>query len=312
MRFLFFFMVFFQSSFSQEIIVNNKKGKVYFVLENEKKLVEDYKSYSDPKGFFLLENDNSSMTFRIVKKNGEFNFDIISHSAKKNKFLIKDLLNVSNDGIEGAEGSFFNKALDYFFNNTVNKNQIDNNYSLSKANIVYRNINDSSLVKLNDIKVLSGIKFKIDFSKYFKVDSLNEKKFQIIIKDRWAKKTIFDSYTSNLEFEYKIPKIKDSNLNLINDKYLNIEIINSNNSKRINFNVLTNEQFNNKDLINSIEKLKELAFNELNTSLCKYQIFLIETLISNQYFANAKYLIDYFILKKDNSKLKEFRNHYLF
>lgn len=280
--FLFPFIV-----FSEEyILVKQIWGKVN-LIESEKK-VTDLIVYSaiDRNHQIELLNKESKVWIRDNNHN-----DIIIEYNKVNKHSYDDIKNLieANNNTQTKEKSFANQFFSLISLPTQESKSKVNGMLISSKTGVSRNLNDTNLTLLEDVLILEGMPFKVDFSNL--IDDVNGTVYSVMINDKWSKKRLFEFETTETFFELENKNIKGSlGVNW------ELKISNSKNSKSMLSNISSLYlSFESQKLL---EELKEKALNEIASKESLFQMIFIEVLLSKDLDVNARYYLDYFDLKK--------------
>ena len=273
--------------FSEEyILVKQIWGKVN-LIESEKK-VTDLVVFSaiNPNHQIELLNKESKVWIRDNNHN-----DIIIEYNKVNKHSYNDIKNLieANNNTQTKEKSFANQFFSLIsFPTQESKSQV-NGMLISTKTGVSRNLNDTNLTLLEDVLILEGMPFKVDFSNL--IDNENGAIYSVMINDKWSKKRLFEFETTETFFELENKNIKGSlGVNW------ELKISNSKNSKSMLSNISSLYlSFESQKLL---EVLKEKALNEIGSKESLFQMIFIEVLLSKDLDVNARYYLDYFDLKK--------------
>ena len=156
---------------------------------------------------------------------------------------------------------------------------------ISSKTGVSRDLNDTNITLLEDILILEGMPFKINFSNL--IDDENEAIYSVLINDKWSKKRLFEFETKDPFFEIE-NKIIEGSLGI----NWELKISNTKNSKSMLSNIASLYlSFESKKLL---EELKEKALNEIESDENLFQSIFLEVLLSKKLYSNAAYYIDLF------------------
>ena len=273
--------------FSEEfILVKQIWGDVKLIQSDNKK--SDLVVYSTIKFDNSIELLNKESKVWIRDNNHN---DLIIEFDKVSNFSYDDIKNliIKSNSKEIKDQSFVNKFLSLIsMPNNENKNQINGMLVSSKTG-VSRNLNDTNLTLLEDVLILEGMPFKVDFSNL--IDDENEAIYSVMINDKWSKKRLFEFETTETFFELENKNIRGSlGVNW------ELKISNSKNSKSMLSNISSLcLSFESQKLL---EELKEKALNEIGSKESLFQMIFIEVLLSKDLDVNARYYLDFFDLKK--------------
>jgi len=240
--------------FSEEyILVKQIWGKVN-LIESEKK-VTDLVVFSaiNPNHQIELLNKESKVWIRDNNNN-----DIIIEYNKVNKHSYDDIKNLieANNNTQTKEKSFANQFFSLISLPTPESKSQVNGMLISSKTGVSRNLNDTNLTLLEDVLILEGMPFKVDFSNL--IDDENGAIYSVMINDKWSKKRLFEFETTETFFELENKNIKGSlGVNW------ELKISNSKNSKSMLSNISSLYlSFESQKLL---EVLKEKALNEIGS-----------------------------------------------
>ena len=167
------------------ILVKQIWGKVN-LIQSEKN-VSDLRVYSviNPTDQIELLNKESKVWIRDNNHN-----DIIIEFDKENNYSYYDIksLIVVNSNTQNKEKSFVNQFLSLMSVPKKDSESQVNGMLISSKTGVSRNFNDTNLIFLEDILILEGMPFKVDFTSLIEND--NAFTYSIIINDKWSKKRL--------------------------------------------------------------------------------------------------------------------------
>ena len=272
--------------FSEEyILVKQIWGKVN-LIESEKKEY-DLVVYSTIKPNHQIELLNKKSKVWIRDNN---NNDLIIEYDQVNKYSyndIKNLISINNKQIK--EKSFANKFLSLI---SLPSKKIENEINgmlISSKTGVSRNLNDTNVTLIEDVLILEGFPFKIDFSNFF--SDIDENTYSIMINDKWSKKRLFEFETTESYFEFENQDVEVSfGINWV------LKISNSENPKSILGNI--SSLYLSFESLKLLNELKEKALDEIGSKESLFQKIFIEVLLSKDLDVNASYYLDFFDLKK--------------
>ena len=276
------------------ILVKEVWGKVNLIYSEKKK--EPLKVYSKLEKSQSIELVDESSKIWIRDKN---NRNLIVEWDEKNQYSFTNLISLFNESYysKSEEKSFINQFWSLIsLSDNESSNKI-NGMIVSPKTGVSRNI-DANIVQLNELFIIEGMTFSFDFNNIIFNSSNND--YTVKIKDRWSKKILYNLKIDQKYFELDVTK----NLNSLGVNWI-LEISNSGSSKTIVAD-LSSIYINSKSL-NLINELKEKAIAESEGSECVYQIIFLESLLSKGLHLNARYYLNYFISKSQNSYLIKFK-----
>ena len=227
------------------ILVKQIWGKVN-LIESEKK-VTDLRVYSaiNPTHHIELLNKESKVWMRDNNHN-----DIIIEYDKVNKYSyddIKNLIEVINN-TQNKEKTFANQFFSLIsLPKYESKSQV-NGMLISSKTGVSRDLKDTNITLLEDILILEGMPFKINFSNL--IDDKNEAIYSVLINDKWSKKRLFEFETKDPFFEIE-NKIIEGSLGI----NWELKISNSKNSKSMLSNIASYTlSFESKKALKNLKK----------------------------------------------------------
>jgi hypothetical protein len=298
MRVVFYFILIFgfiESSFAQEVVVQQVDGNVEFVVGEKRTVVKDFSSFSEKSGVFILKDKNSQLFIRIGDK-----LDVLDFSEEKYQYPLKELIAPKQDLGKKEEG-----FLDKFFNIFSISHDDDakiNGMMVADKSGVSRSFNDTNIIFIETINIMGGHPLKIDFSSSIDSDKIGNNQFNVLVKNKYSDRIIFEQTIT--ETYFTINDTANNSLSLNWD----IEINNINSSKKIKGTVKS--LYINPEKRKLFNQLKDKAISESKTDESTYQIVFIESLRSSGLLANACYYLDLFIETNNNPKLISYKDHY--
>ena len=294
--FIFCFFIFTNSLFSQEVIVKNVEGSVVFLIDGEKRIVENFDTFSNLNGAFRLYNQDSNLFLRV----GD---DLYYKSCDKDScdYPVKKIV-ASENNIDSPD-NFLTKFLKLYSLKDYD-NKIDG-MLISDKSSVSRNVNANiNTINFEEINIIRDYPFKIDFSNIFNDSQVENVQYECLISDKISNKQIFSSTFFDSFFEF-------SNKNLSDALFLYWDVlISSNNSdKKISFSI--KEKYIDSNVKKMLDELKYKAIQESKTKKIQHQIIFIESLLSMDLVSNASYFLDFFIEQNTHAKLLSYRNNHL-
>ena len=283
-------------SFAQDIVVKQVWGNVQFVIGEQKIAVKNLTSFSEKSGVFLLKDKNSKLFIRIDDK-----FTYLTFSEDKHTFSLKELIAPKQD-LEKKEVGFLDKFFTIFSVSHDDDAKIDGLMISAKSAATRGIFNDTNIIKLDPIMMMDGYPIKIDFSNFIDSSDIENNKFNVLIKNKYSDRIIFDQTIT--ETYFTINDTANNSLSLNWD----IEINNINSSKKIKGTVESLYVKSEKRKL--FNQLKDKAIAESKTDESTYQIVFIESLRSSGLLANACYYLDLFIETNNNPKLINYKDHY--
>jgi len=299
MRVVLYFILIFgfiKPSFAQDIVVKQVWGNVQFVIGEQKIAVKNLTSFSEKSGVFLLKDKNSKLFIRIDDK-----FTYLTFSEDKHTFSLKELIAPKQD-LEKKEVGFLDKFFTIFSVSHDDDAKIDGLMISAKSAATRGIFNDTNIIKLDPIMMMDGYPIKIDFSNFIDSSDIENNKFNVLIKNKYSDRIIFDQTIT--ETYFTINDTANNSLSLNWD----IEINNINSSKKIKGTVESLYVKSEKRKL--FNQLKDKAIAESKTDESTYQIVFIESLRSSGLLANACYYLDLFIETNNNPKLINYKDHY--
>ena len=296
-------------SFGQEVFVKQVWGNVEFLVDEKKTVVKDLSSFSEKSGSFLLKDKNSQLYISIGDKQ-----DLLTFSEDKHIFPLIDLITPTQDSHEEDEG-FLDKWFSLFSASHDDGAKINVMMVADKSG-VSRSFNDTNIIFIETIKIMDGYPLKIDFSSSIdddykndicsiitKVMKIENNEFNVLVKNKYSDRIIFEQTITETYFTIKTKDIKKS---LFTE--WDLEINNTSSSKRIKGTII--EKMLKTEERELLDQLKDKAIAESKTNKCIYQIIFVESLRSSGLLANACYYIDLFIETNNNPKLINYKDHY--
>ncbi|MDA1136885.1 MAG: hypothetical protein O2916_11665 [Proteobacteria bacterium] len=281
--------------FAQEVVVKQVVGKVEFVVGKKRTIVKNFSTFSDRSGVFVLKDKKAQLFIRIGDK-----LDLLTFSKNKHKYPLIDLITPKQDAHKKEEG-FLDKWFSFFHISHDNGAKIGDMQVADKSG-VSRSFNDTNIISIEQIMIVDGYPFKIDFGSFIDSKNKQNKKFQVLIKTKYNNQEIFSSIISETYFSLETENIKKF---LVLEWELEINDISS--SRKIKGKIKSKTfQSDEKKLL---DQLKDKAMLESKTNEFIYQIVFIESLRLSGLLANASYYLDLFIETNNNIKLVEYRNH---
>ncbi len=258
------------------ILVKQIWGKVN-LIQSEKN-VSDLRVYSviNPTDQIELLNKESKVWIRDNNHN-----DIIIEFDKENNYSYYDIksLIVVNSNTQNKEKSFVNQFLSLMSVPKKDSESQVNGMLLSSKTGVSRNFNDTNLIFLEDILILEGMPFKVDFTSLIEND--NAFTYSIIINDKWSKKRLFEFKTKDPWFEIE-NKIEGS-------LGINWELKISNFDNKKSFLCNISSIYLDSESLQLLNILEIKAKNEIGSDENLFQSILLEILLSKELYSNVAY-----------------------
>jgi len=258
------------------ILVKQIWGKVN-LIQSEKN-VSDLRVYSviNPTDQIELLNKESKVWIRDNNHN-----DIIIEFDKENNYSYYDIksLIVVNSNTQNKEKSFVNQFLSLMSVPKKDSESQVNGMLISSKTGVSRNFNDTNLIFLEDILILEGMPFKVDFTSLIEND--NAFTYSIIINDKWSKKRLFEFKTKDPWFEIE-NKIEGS-------LGINWELKISNFDNKKSFLCNISSIYLDSESLQLLNILEIKAKNEIGSDENLFQSILLEILLSKELYSNVAY-----------------------
>ena len=258
------------------ILVKQIWGKVN-LIQSEKN-VSDLRVYSviNPTDQIELLNKESKVWIRDNNHN-----DIIIEFDKVNNYSYYDIksLIVVNSNTQNKEKSFVNQFLSLMSVPKKDSESQVNGMLISSKTGVSRNFNDTNLIFLEDILILEGMPFKVDFTSLIEND--NAFTYSIIINDKWSKKRLFEFKTKDPWFEIE-NKIEGS-------LGINWELKISNFDNKKSFLCNISSIYLDSESLQLLNILEIKAKNEIGSDENLFQSILLEILLSKELYSNVAY-----------------------
>ncbi len=258
------------------ILVKQIWGKVN-LIQSEKN-VSDLRVYSviNPTDQIELLNKESKVWIRDNNHN-----DIIIEFDKVNNYSYYDIksLIVVNSNTQNKEKSFVNQFLSLMSVPKKDSESQVNGMLISSKTGVSRNFNDTNLIFLEDILILEGMPFKVDFTSLIEND--NAFTYSIIINDKWSKKRLFEFKTKDSWFEIE-NKIEGS-------LGINWELKISNFDNKKSFLCNISSIYLDSESLQLLNILEIKAKNEIGSDENLFQSILLEILLSKELYSNVAY-----------------------
>ena len=288
--------VFIKPSFSQEVFVKQVWGSVEFMIGNEKIVVKDLSSFSEKNGVFILKDKNSQLLIRIGDK-----LDVLEFSEDMHKFTLRNIISKKKDLHEKGDEDFLDKFFSLFSVSHNDDAKLDGLLVAEKSGIS-RSFNEPNIIFIETIKIMDGYPLKIEFSNSINSDKIENNIFNILVKDKYSDKIIFNQTIT--ETSFTINSTTNSSLHLD----WNIEINNIDLSKKIRGRV--ESLYIKSEQRKLFDELRDRAIAECETGESTYQIIFIESLRAIGLSANASYYLDLFIETNNNPKLINYKDYY--
>lgn len=276
------------------ILIKQVWGDVQLINSDKINKLVNYDEIEKNQKIKFISNNS-----KIWVKDNYDNHLILKFSNDKKEYSfadIKDLLKSNND-IESKDNSLWKKFISLVSLPDSESEGKVNGMIISPPTFATRNLFNSKV----EIFIYEKFPLEINCKSLFEDTDLN-----VIYEFK-----VFDKSGNILKHKKNLDKpslfMDFSSINGFKTKY-NMEVSSSFSEKKIlanlNFKILSP---NDRKLLH---ELKDLAFSEIKSSECFYQIIFIEALLSNNLKANANYFLNLFNSNSDNIEIQELHQKY--